>query len=79
MLLAQVQQRDYHPMWLPKHRDIYKPSYYDNVIRRWDYLKTNNRRVRTQDPLFFDHDMTYVNGGIQLLITQTHGRANYAI
>jgi len=53
---------------LPKHRDIYKPSYYDNVIRRWDYLKTNNRRVRTQDPLFFDHEMSYVNGGIELLI-----------
>jgi hypothetical protein len=30
--------------------------------------KTTIRNYRTQDPLHFDHDKTYINGGIQLYI-----------
>lgn len=29
--------------------------------------------------MFFDHDMAYVNGGVELLIAQIHDRGNYAI
>lgn len=26
----------YHPKWVPRYRDIYNPTYYDDVHRRWD-------------------------------------------
>jgi hypothetical protein len=32
--------------------------------RRWD-AKQGNWRYRTQDPLFFDYEKLYLNGGIQ--------------
>jgi hypothetical protein len=68
VFLAQFQLRSYHPKWLPKYAAVYKSTYFDDVNRRWDYLKLNHDKYRTQDPLFFDHDLSYVNGGIELMI-----------
>lgn len=55
---------------MAKYRDHYRPSYFDSFNnRRWDSIeKTTIRNYRTQDPLHFDHDKTYINGGIQLYI-----------
>lgn len=54
-------------MWAKKSKVLFKPKYFDNVNakldRRWDYKKRKFRAV-TQDPLFFDYDQLYLNGGI---------------
>ena len=52
--------------WLPRYRDIYKPKWFDNPVRRWD-SKLKNRKFmhRADDPLFFDHEQFKINGGIQ--------------
>jgi len=34
--LIKVQSMAYHPKWVPKYREIYKPTYFDSVQRRWD-------------------------------------------
>lgn len=54
-------------MWNKKTRHYFKPKYYDNPgyygERRWD--QTKNISYNTQNPLFFDYDKLYLNGGIQ--------------
>jgi hypothetical protein len=69
-LLMQVPSRAYHPKWVPKYRDHYRPTYYDSFNnRRWDSIeKTTIRNYKTQDPLHFDHDKAYINGGVSLLL-----------
>ena len=57
--------RSYHPRWVPRTRYLWKPTYYDNELRRFDSAaKTRRWNVRTGDPLFFDHAAEGVNGGI---------------
>lgn len=63
-----VQVRNFsHPMWNKKTRKHFKPTYFDNanynLERRWD-AKERNFMYRSQDPLFFDYDKLYLNGGI---------------
>ena len=57
-----------HPKWNKKTRRHFKPTYFDNVNyeqdRRWD-AKQRRFRYVTQDPLFFDYERLYINGGIQ--------------
>ena len=57
-----------HPMWNKKTRKYFKPTYFDNTTygleRRWDQQE-GNWRYKTQDPLFFDYEKIYLNGGIQ--------------
>lgn len=53
--LLLMPMRMYHPKWLPQYRDIYKPTYFDDVVRRWDWKYLNTKKCKTQDPLFFDH------------------------
>lgn len=40
-------------------------------------MKTKAKR--TQDPLFFDHDMEHLNGGVQLLIDMLHDKGTYTV
>ena len=68
----------YHPKWNPKYREHWKPAYYDNVQRRWDSaIKVRSKTFRSQDPLFFDHDKEYINGGIKLLLEHMHDKGTY--
>ena len=51
--------------WLPKYRTLAKPQYFDNVHRRNDSaLKNRNYTYFAQDPLYFDHKIEHINGGI---------------
>jgi len=72
--LMQVQSRAYHPKWVPKYRDHYRPTYFDSFNnRRWDSIeKTTIRNYKTQDPLHFDHDRAYINGGVEVLLQHLH-------
>jgi hypothetical protein len=58
-------------MWNAKTRHHFKPTYFDNVNnnneRRWD-VKQKRFRYYSQDPLFFDYDKFYINGGIKVFI-----------
>lgn len=68
----------FHPKWVSKYRAHYKPSFFDNVNRRWDSKeKVSQRNYRSQDPLFFDNDLKHVNGGIPLLLEFLHDKGNY--
>ena len=65
---------------LPKFRDLAKPTYFDNVNRRWDSrLKKRGWTYHTSDPLFFDHKLKYINGGIQVYIDHCHDAKRYNI
>jgi len=67
-------------MWQPKYRTVWKASYYDDVVRRWDTkLNVSKRNYKTHDPLFFDHDQEHLNGGVDLIIEALHDRANYGM
>ena len=56
-----------HPQWVWKTRQYFKPTWFDNVNhnheRRWD-SKQKRFMQYTQDPLWFDYDRIYLNGGI---------------
>ena len=66
--LIDTPQRYYMLQWLPKYRDLARPKYYDNPIRRWDAAVKNKKYTyNSADPLFFDHGQEHVNGGIQLV------------
>ena len=79
-IMIPVQTMAYHPKWVPKYREIYKPTYFDTVQRRWDSgIKVHSKTFRTQDPLFFDHDCEATNGGIQLLIEHMHDKGSYNV
>jgi hypothetical protein len=71
--------REYHPQWLKKNFDLYKPTFHDDVVRRWDDRFKTNRRKVTQDPLFFDNKHDYINGGIKNLIEIMHEKVQYNI
>jgi hypothetical protein len=66
-------------MWNKKTRRFFKPTYFDNVNknldRRWD-AKEGKFRYNTQDPLFFDYDKIYLNGGILPYIEKVKGAGN---
>ena len=67
-------------MWMPKYRTIWGPTYHDDVNRRFDSaVHVRRGNYKTHDPLFFDHDMERLNGGVQLIIDQLHDRANYTM
>ena len=70
-ILMPVPMRAYHPRWVAKHRNHFKPTYFDDVVRRNDIpmKKRGGWRKRIQDPLHFDHDAVSVNGGIQVVST----------
>ena len=54
--------------WLPKWRDIARPSYYDNPLRRNDSaVKMRKYNYYSADPLHFDHKKAHINGGIQVV------------
>ena len=57
-----------HPKWNRKTRQYFKPTYFDTVNyhgdKRWG-AKQRKPRYVTQDPLFFDYERLYLNGGIQ--------------
>ena len=64
-MLSSMPTRGYMMQWLPKYREVAHPSYYDNPMRRWDSkMKTKRYSYYSQDPLFFNHNMTHTNGGI---------------
>lgn len=68
----------FHPKWLPKYRDLYKPNWFDNINNRWDSrIKDSSHTFKTQDPLFFDHGKEYINGGMQLQVDYIHDKATY--
>lgn len=68
----------YHPKWLPKYREYYKPKYFDNVYRRWDSkMKNSSHTYKTQDPLHFDHNLEHTNGGVALLVEYLHDKSHY--
>ena len=70
MMLAacSTPQRGYMIQWLPKYRDIARPSYYDNPMRRWDSaVKSKKFNYFSADPLHFDHHKEHINGGIQVV------------
>lgn len=77
--LHAVQACQFHPAYLPRYRDLYRPTYHDFVKRRWDNNNVKNRNYVTQDPLYFDHEKSQTNGGIKLLIAYLHDKADYAI
>lgn len=57
-----------HPKWNKKTRHLFKPTYFDNVNYYQDKnFEAKKKRFRyvTQDPLFFDYEKLYINGGIQ--------------
>ena len=62
-------------IWKDKYRFIFKPTYYDNILRQND---SKNKKLghnnRTADPIWFNHDMEHTNNGIQHLIKETHDR-----
>lgn len=68
-----------HPMWNKKTRRHFKPEYYDNTNfnckRSWN-AKEKGFRYNTQDPLFFDYERLYLNGGIQPFIDQLKNKGN---
>ncbi len=43
-----------------------RPHYFDNVKRQPQTKGTI--KYKTQDPLFFDYDHKYLNGGIEVVI-----------
>jgi len=56
-----------HPMWNKKTRHHFKPTYFDNENYNLEHShapKTKKYRYKTQNPLFFDYDKLYLNGGI---------------
>ena len=73
-----------HPMWNKKTRHYFKPEYFDNTNykckRSWN-VKRRQFRYNTQNPLFFDYDMIYLNGGIQPFIDRlkSSGRTDIPI
>ena len=77
--VQQQSVRAYHPQWLKKNFDVYKPTFHDDVVRRWDDRFKTNRRKVTQDPLFFDNKHDYINGGIKNLIEIMHEKVQYNI
>jgi len=75
--LLSVQLRCFsHPMWNKKTRRFFKPTYFDDVNynkeRRWD-AKQKDWRYNSQDPLFFDYDKIYINGGIMSFVDKIKG------
>ena len=55
--LVPLQTMAFHPKWVRKYRDVTAPTWFDNVNRRWDsacFAKRKN--LRSQDPLFLDHE-----------------------
>jgi len=57
-----------HPMWNKKSRQFFKPTYFDNVNHRLERSwapKQKSYTYNTQDPLYFDYERIYINGGIQ--------------
>jgi len=54
-------------MWNKKTRRYFKPTYFDNVNysheRNWS-TKQKRFKMNTQDPLYFDYERMYINGGI---------------
>jgi hypothetical protein len=39
--------RNYHPKWLPKNAAVYKPTYYNDIIRRWDHIYVKKGKYHT--------------------------------
>ena len=62
---ACVPQRSYMIQWLPKYRDIARPTHFDNPMRRNDSaVKSKKFNYYSADPLHFDHHQVHINGGI---------------
>lgn len=55
---------------MPKYRDHFRPTFFNSYNdRRWDSIeKTTIRNYKSQDPLHFDHDKVYLNGGVSLIL-----------
>lgn len=60
-------------IWKDKYRFLFKPTYYDNILRQNDSRnKKLGHNYRTADPIWFDHDKEHTNNGIQHMIDLTH-------
>ena len=79
-LLLPVQVMAFHPSYLPKYRDISRPTWHENVTRRWDSASHAKRRnLKPQDPLYLNHEYEQVNGGINLLLEYLHEKNQFAM
>ena len=68
-----------HPQWVKKHREHFKPRYFDSpnyYKERRNDAKKKKFTYNTQDPLFFDYDKLYINGGIQSFIDKIRASNN---
>jgi len=71
--LVQTPQRGVMAIWKDKYRFLFKPQYYDNILRQNDSKnKKLGHNYRTADPIWFDHDKEHTNNGIIHLIETTH-------
>lgn len=52
--------------WVPKYKHMFRATWYDTIYRKNDdQQKRRNFFYKAADPLHFDHDQAYINGGIK--------------